>query len=294
MTNAADRSDLSLIIVNYNGNFWLKKVLETIHQVYLPQTKLKVEVLVVDNGSTDSPAAVLKEFPRVKTFYTGQNLGFAGGNNVALRACRSRYGMLINSDIEFLPEDQSNLDKLVKYLEKNPTVGMIGPKVVLTNGQLDHACHRGEPTPWAAVTYFTGLAKLFPRSRFFAQYDQTYKNLDEIHAVDAITGAAMLFPMAVVKQVGLLDERFFLYAEDLDWCRRFRAAGYQVCYNPTVTIIHHKNKSGFENKDVQVRRKTNKFFWNTMRQYYDKYYPHSHYFFRTCLRTFLFIKKGGT
>ncbi len=205
--------DLSIVVVNYNGSFWLKKVLTSLAEIYLPQTKYHIQVLVVDNGSTEDPRPTLAEFkkmPWLKTIFTGENLGFAAGNNVALREClaESHFVMLLNSDIEFLPQE-SNLDKLILYLKKHSDVGVITPRVVLSNGQLDAACHRGEPTPWAALTYFSGLAKIFPRWKIFAQYHQTYQDFSQINEVGAVSGAAMMIPAAAIAEVGLLDERFF-------------------------------------------------------------------------------------
>jgi len=127
-------------------------------------------------------------------------------------------------------------------MDANPNVAVTTPKVLLASGKLDPASHRGEPTPWASLSYFSGLAKAFPKSKLFAQYHQTYQSLDQVHPIDACSGAAMMVRTAAMEKVGYLDERFFMYAEDLDWCKRFRDHGYQVIYIPEATVVHHKYK----------------------------------------------------
>jgi len=286
--------DLSIIILNYNGLFWLKKLLPTIDKYYLKKSKYKAEVIVVDNDSQDDSVKFLKKnFQWVKVLESGQNGGFAFGNNVALRQTKARYVMLLNSDTEFL-EDKSNLDILIDYLDKNRKVAVVGPRLELSNGQLDPASHRGEPHPWAAFSYFMGLEKLFPENKFFAKYHLGDLPLDQIHQVDAISGAAMMVKQSAIKKVGLLDENFFMYGEDLDWCRRFREANYQVVFHPEVTIVHHKYKSGIKSVNKKTARKTHSFFYDAMLTYYDKYYGSKYpNFLRRILRSYIFVKRDG-
>jgi GT2 family glycosyltransferase len=290
----AKKLDLSIIILNYNGLFWLKKLLPTLEKYYLKTSKYKVEVIVVDNASEDDSVKFLqKNMPWVKVLESGKNAGFAFGNNVALRYSRARYVMSLNSDTEFVAE-KSNLDILINYLDKNRRVAATGPRLELSNGQLDPASHRGEPHPWAAISYFLGLENLFPNSKFFAQYHLGHLDLESIHPVDAISGAAMMVRQTVIKKVGLLDENFFMYGEDLDWCRRFRDANYQVIFNPQVTIIHHKYKSGIKSINKKTAKKTHRFFYNAMLTYYDKYYAAKYpNFIRRILRSYIFVKRDG-
>jgi GT2 family glycosyltransferase len=288
------RADLAIIILSFNTQFWLKKTLLSVKEFYLDKTRYRVEVIVVDNGSTDgSVEMVRKTCTWAKLMESGGNLGFAGGNNVALRTLTARYGMLLNSDTEFHPG--SNVDLLIEYLDEHPEAGMITPRVEMPDGSLDPASHRGEPTPWASLTYFMGLEKLFPKSPTFGQYHQTFKNYNEIHEIDACTGAAMVFRTQFMqKKVGLLDERFFMYAEDLDWCRRFCEAGKKIIFYPGVQITHHKYKSGIKSQSARLSKKVHNAFYDTMLMYYDKWYA-KHYpkMYRALLKTFLFIKKGG-
>lgn len=284
---------LDIVLVSYNGSFWLKKTLLSLEKYYLQQTDSRVKVWLVDNASSDDCVAMTqKEFPFVTIIRSPTNVGFAAGNNLALRKVNSDYVFLLNTDTEL--GEQSNLDLLMDYLDANPQVGMIGPKLLLTGGQLDAACHRGEPTPWASFCYFFGLAKLFPRWKLFAAYHRSDLDLNTVHPIEAISGATMMVRKTAMDKVGLLDESFFLYAEDLDWAHQFRLKGYQIIYYPEVVITHHKNKSGIANQDAKIKGKSKAYFYDTMLQYYDKYYAKSHpRWCRQLLRLFLFIKRCG-
>lgn len=285
--------DLEIIILNYNTQFWLKKVLSSLNQFFLTKTKFQVQVTVVDNNSDDnSVKMVKKEFKWVNLIVSPENNGFSAGNNLALKNSTAKYIMLLNSDVEF--NEKSNLDLLIDFMNSNSKVGIITPKVILPNGKLDYSCHRGEPTLWASITYFLGLAKRFPNKPLFAQYHQTYKDFNYLHEIDACSGAAMLVRTSKMKVVGLLDERFFMYAEDLDWCKRFRDAGNKIMYFPEVEVIHHKYKSGIKSSSSKTSTKVRVYFYDTMIQYFDKHYKDQyHPIIRKLIRYFLFIKKGG-
>ncbi|MFH1958813.1 MAG: glycosyltransferase family 2 protein [Patescibacteria group bacterium] len=293
MKKRSKKTDLTLIILNYNTQFWLKKTLETLKEFYLDNTKYNIKIIVVDNGSVDdSVKMVKKNIKWAELIEAGENLGFAGGNNLALEKVKSKYAMLLNSDLEFKPE--SNLDILIEYMDKHPEVGIITPKIEFINGEIDPACHRGEPTLWASFTYFTKLERLFPKSQFFGQYHQYYKDLTSHHIIDACSGATLVVRKSAMDKVGLLDDRFFMYGEDLDWCRRFRDKGYQVIYHPEVKIIHHKYKSGIKSSSKKIAQTTNKYFYDTMLAYYDKHYVDKYpKFIRTLIKYYINIKKGG-
>lgn len=284
---------LAIILVNYNGSFWLKKTLLSLKEFYLDKTKNKIEVFVVDNNSSDDSVAMVKEnFPWAKLILNQENFGFAKANNQAIKETAADYIMLLNSDTQLIKE--SNLDQLLTYLYEHKEVGMIGPKLLLTNGNLDPACHRGEPTLWASFTYFLGLERVFPQIKLFNHYHRYDLDLGKIHPVEAISGAAMVVSRPALNTVGLLDEEFFLYGEDLDWCKRFRDHNFQIIYDPEVVIIHHKNKSGIENKDQKIKQKSNRFFYSTMLQYYDKHYAKRYpNFIRSLVKIGLFLKKEG-
>lgn len=285
--------DLEIIILTYNSEFWLKKTLTTLKQFYLDKTSLSVSVTVVDNNSEDNSIEVLRrDYPWVKRVELHKNIGFAAANNIALAQVTASYAMLLNSDVECTTE--SNFDELIEYMNDHPKVGAITPKIIFKSGNIDPGSHRGEPKPWASLTYFLGLEKLFPKNKLFSQYHQWYKILGAIHTIDACSGAAMIIRMSNAKTVGLMDEQFFMYAEDLDWCKRIRESGHTIIFYPFVTIIHHKYKSGIKGSSIQIARKTRRHFYDTMLQYYDKHYRQSYpELFRTIIKYFIIIKKGA-
>ena len=285
--------DLAIIIATYNSQFWLEKTLSSLKTYYLDQTKRSVTVIVVDNASQDETVKIVKrDFSWVNLLKLDKNLGFAVANNKGIYHQPAKFYLLLNSDTELTP--LSNLDILLNFADKNKQVGIITPKLEFSNGEIDPACHRGEPTPAAAFYYFTQLEKLFPQSKKFGQYHQTYKNLQTIHTIDACSGAALLIKNKVIKQIGALDERFFMYAEDLDWCKRARDAGFLVVYHPGVTIIHHKHKSGIKNVSQKIATQTRRYFYDTMLQYYDKHYSKSYpKLMRSMLKILINLKKGG-
>lgn len=287
------RTSLTIVILSYNSQFWLKKTLQTLKKFYLSKSKHEVKVVVVDNASTDDSASMVKQQFRWATLMAlDENKGYAAGNNVALKTVTTKYAMLLNSDVEFT--EDSKLDELLAYLEEHKDVGIITPRIEYTTGEPDLASHRGEPTLWASFTFFSGLEKLFPTSKWLAQYHQLYKGFKTVHEIDACSGAAMIVRTAAMKKVGLLDERFFMYAEDLDWCKRFREEGFKIIYYPLVTVIHHKYKSGLLSTSRQIVTKTKGHFYDTMLQYYDKHYAQKYpKWVRSVVKVILEIKKGG-
>jgi GT2 family glycosyltransferase len=287
------QTKLSFVILNYNSQFWLKKTLSSLKEHYLDSTRTKIETIVVDNASQDASVSMIKEeFSWVKLMELDQNYGYAAGNNQSLKQIDAEYVMLLNNDVEFTA--QSKIDEMLVVMDEHDQVAVATPKVMLANDELDWACHRGEPTPWAAFCYFLGLDKLFPNCKLFGQYHQTYKDLSQPHEIDACTGAAMLVRTKYMHEIGYLDERFFMYAEDLDWCKRFRDAGYKIIYLPQAEIVHHKYKSGIKTESNITSIQAKRHFYDTMLQYYDKHYRDQYPgFIRWLARLFIFIKKGG-
>lgn len=288
------KTHLEIIIVTYNSQFWLKKTLSTLKEHYLSNTQHKVSVTVVDNNSSDATLKMLKkEFSWVeKVIPLEENHGFAFANNRAIEQSKTDYIMLLNSDVEFT--QWSNLDVLLEFMDSHDDCGVITPRLEFSNGDIDPACHRGEPTIFASTMYFLGLESLFPNSKFFSGYHQYYKDLGSIHTVDACSGASMVVRSNTIQKVGMLDEQFFMYAEDLDWCKRFRQVGLSVVYHPEVVLIHHKNKSGIKSTSQKLAKKTRTHFFDTMLQYYDKHYGMVYPgFVRTLLKIIISIRKGA-
>ena len=144
------------------------------------------------------------------------------------------------------------------YLDQNPQVGVLTCKVLLPDGQLDLACRRSFPNPWVALCRLVGLSYLFPKSRLFAQYNLTYMDENEVYPVDAVMGAFMMIRREAFLEVGVLDEGFFMYGEDLDWCYRFNQAGYEVVYFPKVSIWHYKGASSNKRRSPVMIREFHK------------------------------------
>lgn len=231
--------DLSVCIVTRTAKTilydCLKSIRENTHTV-------RFEILVVDNDSRDGTVEMLrKEFPDVCVIVNDHNAGFTRPSNQALRACQGKYALLLNNDTLVPP---GALDRLVEFMEAHPAVGICGPKVLNRDGTLQKQCRRSFATPWDLFCYFSGLSTLFPKSRLFGRYLMTYMDGDTLHEADAISGSCMLLRREVMNQIGLLDERFFAYQEDADYCFRAKQAGWKVYYFPGAQIIHYGGMGG--------------------------------------------------
>ncbi len=231
--------DLSVVLLSYNTKDLTEQALRTVVDA---SAGLEVEIFVVDNASHDGSADMVAEkFPQVKLLRNDQNVGFAAGNNVALRQVVGRHVLLLNTDTIVR---QDTLRTLVEFLDLHPDVGAVGCKILNPDGSLQYDCKRGFPTPMAAVYKLTGLSRLFPKSRRFARYDMTYVDENETAEVDALSGSCTMVRKETMDQVGLLDEDYFMYGEDLDWYFRIHKAGWKIYYLPTTEIIHFRGESG--------------------------------------------------
>lgn len=203
---------------------------------------VEYEIIVVDNNSQDGTVEMLRaEFPAVHAIENPINLGFAKPINQAIRQSHGRYVLLLNNDTLVL---EGALDRLVEFADAHSKIGIVGPKVLNRDGSLQKQCRRSYATPWDLFCYFSGLSTLFPHSPLFARYLMTYKDENETHPADAISGSCMLIRRAVLDQIGLFDERFFAYQEDADFCFRAKRAGWQIYYYPFSQIIHYASQGG--------------------------------------------------
>jgi GT2 family glycosyltransferase len=203
---------------------------------------MEYEIIAADNHSTDGTLEMLgREYPEVQVICNPGNLGFTAPMNQALRRAGGRYLLLLNPDTVAHP---GAFDTLVEFLGTHPQAGICGPKVLNSDGSLQMPCRRGESRPWAVFSYFLGLSRLFPRSKLFGGYLLNYLPEDETAAVDGVSGSCMLVRRAVIEQIGYLDERFFAYQEDADFCFRARAAGWGVFYVPAARITHYGGQGG--------------------------------------------------
>ncbi len=254
---------LSIIVVNYNVRPFLESAIVSIQKA---MKGIKGEIFVVDNASDDGSVAMVKsKFPKVVLISCKKNLGFAAANNLALRKSRGTYILLINPDTIV---QENTLRTMMDFFEQNHDVGLAGCKILNPDGTLQLACRRSFPTPWVAFTKIVGLSALFPNTKIFGRYNLTYLNPSETYEVDAVSGSFMFLRRAVSEKVGGLDEQFFMYGEDLDWCYRIQQAGWKIFYVHSTQIIHYKGES-VKRSDVDEL----KLFYNAMHLFVRKHMP---------------------
>ena len=276
--------DLSVIILELNTRDLLRECLTSLEQsgIKHPSSSYSVEVIVADNGSNDGSVEMVKSnFPWVKLIENRRNLGFSKGNNAALPYASGRYVLFLNSDTQVFRE---TLTEMIRFMDKNPEIGASTCYLELKRiGGLDFNSHRGFPTPFSALTYFSGLHKIFPRSKLFGGYYQTYKDLSVTHEVDVIEGAFMVVRREAAEKVAFSpnvwwDEDFFFYGEDIDFCYRIKQVGYKIYYYPKVKTIHYKgathgfNKQGVAELSDEDRQKLVKATTAAMKIFYQKHY----------------------
>jgi GT2 family glycosyltransferase len=255
--------DLSLVILNYNTRDLLRGCLRSIEQAETGGRS--IEVLVVDNASSDDSAdMVAAEFPWVALIRSPRNGGFAYGNNLALARCQGDAILVLNPDA-LLPRD--GITRLLEQLDAHPEAGIIGPKLLRPDGSMHLACRRSFPTPPTAFYRVSGLSRLFPRSPVFGRYNLTFVDENQAMEVDSVCGACMLLRREVVDRIGLLDERFFMYGEDLDWCMRAHEAGWTVRYEPSI-IVQHQHGAASRQRPLR----TTVHFFRAMDLFYRKHY----------------------
>ena len=257
---------VSVVIVTFNSRDTVRACLASLAE---ERALGPLEVIVVDNASNDDTGyAVATEFPWVQLIVNRTNAGFARAINEGLAFARGDYLLLLNPDT-VVPA--GTIGRAVAELAAHPRVGMLGCKLVRPDGSFDHACKRGFPTVLSALYYFTGLAGHFPDSPRFAQYTAAHLGIDETGRVDAINGAFMLVRRSAADDVGELDERYWLWAEDLDWCHRFWEKNWEVLYWPEVEVVHLKSASVGEHRSLRLNFAFHRSIW----LFYKKHHaPH--------------------
>jgi GT2 family glycosyltransferase len=260
--------DVSVIILNFNTRDLTRICIERLMQSQLGAYSM--EIILCDNASSDGTVELIKEkFPDVVVIQNGKNAGFAAGNNPGIKCAKGRYVLLLNSDTEV---SRDSVKEMITFMDSHIKAGASTCKLVLPNGRMDPACHRGFPTPWAACTYLVKLEKLFPKSKLFGEYHQGYKGFSTTHEVDSISGAFFMVRKVVIESVGLLDEDYFMYAEDIDWAYRIKKAGWEIWFNPNVTVLHKKKQSGRAHSE-KARRVTTEIYFHTYNWlFYKKHY----------------------
>jgi len=238
-TPASLAMKLSVIVVNWNAKTFLLKCVASALRQSLQNPDL-LEIIVVDNASSDgSQRAVRDSFPEVTLIINDENYGFAKGNNIGIRASTGHYLFLINSDVVVA---EGCFAKLIDYMDEHPEIGMLGPRIVGSDGKVQRSC-MGYPSLWNTLCRAFALDSLFPASRLFGSHLLTFWNHDDTRPVEVINGCFWVLRRSAMEEVGLLDERFFIYGEDMDWCKRFNDSGWKVVFYSEAEVLHYGGAS---------------------------------------------------
>lgn len=260
------RVKLSIVIVNYNVKHYLEQCL---HSVFGALKGIEAEVFVVDNNSVDSSPKMVKEkFPQVLLIDNKENLGFSKANNQAIRLSKGEYVLLLNPDTVV---ESNTFKEIIAFMDAHPEAGGLGVKMVNGEGVFLPESKRSTPTPFVAFTKIFGLSWLFPNSKMFGKYHLGYLSDDDIHEIDILSGAFMFLRKEALDKVGLLDETFFMYGEDIDLSYRLQQGGYKNYYFPDTRIIHYKGASTQKSSVNYVI-----VFYNAMHIFAKKHFSVSH------------------
>ncbi len=270
--------DLSIVIVTYNSE---DLIVDCIDSIYKTCKKNTFEVVIVDNSPNDKTMDVVEKvrskYKNLQFIKTGDNLGFSKANNVGIKKTSGEYLLFLNPDMKVY---EKTLDGMMDFMRKTPDAGAATCLVGLINGDPDDASHRGFPTPWRSLSYFSGLSKIFPKSKLFAGYNLTYLDLSKIHEIDALAGSFMIVPRSLGEKLKWWDEDFFFYGEDIDFCYRIKNLGYKIYFVPEFKALHYKGvSSGIKkvsqgitkaSKETKINITNHRF--NAMKIFYRKHY----------------------
>ncbi|HET6142771.1 MAG TPA: glycosyltransferase family 2 protein [Candidatus Acidoferrales bacterium] len=260
-TSKVSVTNLSIVIVSWNTKKYLEECLTSLRTI---DGNLSVEIIVVDNDSADgTPDMIRSEFPDVKLIETGANLGFAKGNNVGIKEATGEYICLINSDVN-VPSDC--LQKMYEYMEQQPTIGLLGPGMLRTDGRV-HRSGMRFPSLWNIFLRALFLDSLFKSTGLFGGFLMKDFHFDQTRDMDVLNGWLWMARRDALHKVGPLDGRFFMYAEDVDWCKRFKLAGWRVVFYPEAKALHYGGASA-----ANARSRFNVEMQRANLQYWKKYH----------------------
>jgi GT2 family glycosyltransferase len=238
MSESTQKYDLSVVIVNYNVVFFLEQCLNS---VFAASKNLNVQIFVVDNNSVDGSINMLKEnFSSIVLIENKENVGFSKANNQAIKSANSPYVLLLNPDTVI---EEDTFDKCIDFMNSNTNCGGLGIRMLDGKGNFLPESKRGFPSPSVAFYKIFGLSYLFPKSQKFGRYHLGFLSEFEVNEVDVLSGAFMLLRTETLEKIGLLDEQFFMYGEDIDLSYRIKLGGYKNYYFPETKIIHYKGES---------------------------------------------------
>lgn len=233
------KKTVSIIIVTWNVKDFLKK---SLHSVYKEKREIQIEVIVVDNASTDGTSEMVKdEFPQVRLITTEKNLGYTKANNLAIREVlkegKSDFFLLLNSDCVI---QNSAVDQMASYLIENPDVGAVSPALILPNGKFQTGTAGFLPTAWTGFTYFFFFFKLFPKkTKSFFIEPSYFSKKRKMKSVEWLSGACIMLRKETIEKTGLMDEKYFIYADDIDWGKRMKQEGFLLHYLPMLHVLHN-------------------------------------------------------
>ncbi|MBM4173732.1 MAG: glycosyltransferase [Ignavibacteria bacterium] len=267
--------DVSVIIVNYNVKDFLVQCLNSL-QIALEG--IDAEIIIIDNDSEDgSQEYIPRKFPDLRYHWLDRNIGFGAANNIGIQEAKGRYVLLLNPDTII---EKGTIRSMIAFMDREPTCGIAGCRVLNADGTFQLACRRGLPTPWASFCKLFGLQALFPYSPLFARYNMTYKSELETYDVDALIGAFMFCRKEALNQASGFDTDFFMYGEDVDLCHRVQKNGWTIRYFHEPTIIHFKGESSRRSSLNEIS-----VFYDAMEIFARKHFGHS--------TLFLFILRIG-
>jgi hypothetical protein len=229
--------NLSIVIVTWNSEEFIRNCLDSI---FLSQGNFTSEVMVVDNGSSDGTAKIVEQFyPQVNLIQNKKNLGYAKANNQGIEKAKGKYVLLLNPDTQVL-EDALSL--MYEFMEENPKIGALGPKLLNPDKTVQASC-REFPTFFTLIWEFSGLSRLFPRSRVFGRWRMGYFNFDKQRETDQPMGSSLMLRRATLEDVGAFDENFVMFFNDVDLCFRIKKGGWKIYFYPEAKVIHYKGAS---------------------------------------------------
>jgi GT2 family glycosyltransferase len=277
-----NKIDLSIVILNFNSADYLQKCLDSIYLSNL--ANFKIEIIIADNNSTDNSIQLAQNLThnqqKITTKYLllKDNKGFASGNNQGLKKVNpdSRYLLFLNPDTII---DPSTLKIMIEFFNQDSKVDAATCYLNLAlTGKMQPECHRGFPTPWRSLCYFSGISKIFPKSKIFNGYFLGHLNKEVIHPIEACVGAFLMIKKTVGKKIGWWDEDYFFYGEDLEFCYQLKEKGFNLYFNPQCKITHFQGvSSGIKSKHIskasrQTKVKVADASTQAMRIFYQKHY----------------------
>lgn len=268
--------DLSVVIVAYNSE---DTIVGCVNSVIDTVKKHSYEIIISDNSTNDRTENIVKVKLKGKAIYihNNENLGFSKGNNAGLKKAKGRFVLFLNPDTKVY---EDTIDGMIDFMKERSDCGAATCFMELPNGQLDDSSHRGFPTPFRAFSHFTGISKLFPKSKLFGGYNLGYLDLTKTHEIESLAGSFMIVPFPLGEKLGWWDEDYFFYGEDIDFCYRIKKAGYKIYFVPKYRALHMKGiSSGIKkvSKNITKASKETKKFatyhrFRAMEIFYDKHY----------------------